>query len=304
MEYVLRTYNLTKTYKNVNVVDNLNLNVKTGDIYGFIGKNGAGKTSTIKMVMGLSKASSGEIELFGDKILNNKCYGRIGSLIDYPGFYLNITGEENLEIHRRMMGFTRKNSINKALEMVGLKNIEDKKVKNFSLGMRQRLGIARALLHHPEFLILDEPTNGLDPIGIKEIRELILDLNQKFGITVLISSHILSEIQLLVTKIGIIHKGRLIEEISYDELKKRNRHYIQLKVDNDKKASFILEKKLDIRDYVVWEDGIIRIYEKLNVVGNINKILVSNDVRVDEIYINLDNLEDYFIRLTGGKIDV
>ncbi|AAO36327.1 bacitracin ABC transporter ATP-binding protein [Clostridium tetani] len=304
MEYVLRTYNLTKTYKNVNVVDNLNLNVKTGDIYGFIGKNGAGKTSTIKMVMGLSKASSGEIELFGDKILNNKCYGRIGSLIDYPGFYLNLTGEENLEIHRRMMGFTRKNSINKALEMVGLKNIEDKKVKNFSLGMRQRLGIARALLHHPEFLILDEPTNGLDPIGIKEIRELILDLNQKFGITVLISSHILSEIQLLVTKIGIIHKGRLIEEISYDELKKRNRHYIQLKVDNDKKASFILEKKLDIRDYVVWEDGIIRIYEKLNVVGNINKILVSNDVRVDEIYINLDNLEDYFIRLTGGKIDV
>ncbi|BDR72965.1 bacitracin ABC transporter ATP-binding protein [Clostridium tetani] len=304
MEYVLRTYNLTKTYKNINVVDNLNLNVKTGDIYGFIGKNGAGKTSTIKMVMGLSKASSGEIELFGDKILNNKCYGRIGSLIDYPGFYLNLTGEENLEIHRRMMGFTRKNSINKALEMVGLKNIEDKKVKNFSLGMRQRLGIARALLHHPEFLILDEPTNGLDPIGIKEIRELILDLNQKFGITVLISSHILSEIQLLVTKIGIIHKGRLIEEISYDELKKRNRHYIQLKVDNDKKASFILEKKLDIRDYVVWEDGIIRIYEKLNVVGNINKILVSNDVRVDEIYINLDNLEDYFIRLTGGKIDV
>ncbi|RXM78602.1 ABC transporter ATP-binding protein [Clostridium tetani] len=304
MEYVLRTYNLTKTYKNVNVVDNLNLNVKTGDIYGFIGKNGAGKTSTIKMIMGLSKASSGEIELFGDKILNNKCYGRIGSLIDYPGFYLNLTGEENLEIHRRMMGFTRKNSINKALEMVGLKNIEDKKVKNFSLGMRQRLGIARALLHHPEFLILDEPTNGLDPIGIKEIRELILDLNQKFGITVLISSHILSEIQLLVTKIGIIHKGRLIEEISYDELKKRNRHYIQLKVDNDKKASFILEKKLDIRDYVVWEDGIIRIYEKLNAVGNINKILVSNDVRVDEIYINLDNLEDYFIRLTGGKIDV
>ncbi|CDI49940.1 ABC transporter ATP-binding protein [Clostridium tetani] len=304
MEYVLRTYNLTKTYKNVNVVDNLNLNVKTGDIYGFIGKNGEGKTSTIKMVMGLSKASSGEIELFGDKILNNKCYGRIGSLIDYPGFYLNLTGEENLEIHRRMMGFTRKNSINKALEMAGLKNIEDKKVKNFSLGMRQRLGIARALLHHPEFLILDEPTNGLDPIGIKEIRELILDLNQKFGITVLISSHILSEIQLLVTKIGIIHKGRLIEEISYDELKKRNRHYIQLKVDNDKKASFILEKKLDIRDYVVWEDGIIRIYEKLNVVGNINKILVSNDVRVDEIYINLDNLEDYFIRLTGGKIDV
>ncbi|NOH16113.1 ATP-binding cassette domain-containing protein [Clostridium cochlearium] len=304
MKYVLRTYNLTKTYKNVNVVDNLNINVKAGDIYGFIGKNGAGKTSTIKMIMGLSKASSGEIELFQNKVLNNKCYGRIGSLIDYPGFYLNLTGKENLEIHRRMMGFTRKNSINKALEMVGLKNIENKKVKNFSLGMRQRLGLARALLHHPEFLILDEPTNGLDPIGIKEIRELILDLNEKLGITVLISSHILSEIQLLVTKIGIIHKGRLIEEINYDDLKKRNRHYIQLKVNDDKKAAFMLEQKLDIRDYIVWEDGVIRIYERLNEGWNINKTLVSNDVRVDEMYINLDNLEDYFIRLTGGKIDV
>ncbi|KAJ50973.1 bacitracin transport system ATP-binding protein [Clostridium tetanomorphum] len=301
MEQVLRTYNLTKTYKNVNAVDNLNINVGKGDIYGFLGKNGAGKTTTIKMIMGLLKVSSGEIELFGNKILDNKCYGRIGSLIDYPGFYLNLTGEENLEIHRRMIGFPGKDSIHNALEMVGLKNIERKKVKNFSLGMKQRLGIARALLHHPEFLILDEPTNGLDPIGIKEIRDLILNLNKKYEITVLISSHILSEVQLLATKIGIIHKGRLLEEISYDELQKRNRHYIQLKVDNDKKASFLLEKNLEINDYVIWEDGIIRVYEKLNEGGNINKTLVSNDVRVEEIYVTVDNLEDYFIRLTGGE---
>ncbi|WP_027624062.1 ABC transporter ATP-binding protein [Clostridium lundense] len=301
MEHVLRTYNLTKTYKNVNAVDSLNINVGRGDIYGFLGKNGAGKTTTIKMIMGLSKVSSGEIELFGNKALDNKCYGRIGSLIDYPGFYLNLTGEENLEIHRRMIGFAGKDSIRNALEMVGLKDIQGKKVKNFSLGMKQRLGIARALLHHPEFLILDEPTNGLDPIGIKEIRELILNLNKKYEITLLISSHILSEVQLLATKIGIIHKGRLLEEISYDELQKRNRHYIQLKVDNDKKASFLLEKNLGINDYVIWEDGLIRVYEKLNEGWNINKTLVSNDVRVDEIYITVDNLEDYFIRLTGGE---
>ncbi|MEW9094717.1 MAG: ABC transporter ATP-binding protein [Clostridiaceae bacterium] len=304
MEQLLRTYDLTKTYKNVNVVDNLNINVARGDIYGFLGKNGAGKTTTIKMIMGLSKVTSGEIEIFGSKVLDDKRYGRIGSLIDYPGFYLNLTGEENLEIHRRMMGFAGKDSINKALEMVGLKNIRGKKVKHFSLGMKQRLGIARALLHHPEFLILDEPTNGLDPIGIREIRELIINLNKQYGITLLISSHILSEIQLLATKIGIIHKGRLLEEISYDELQQRNRHYIQLKVDNDKKASFILEEKLGIKDYVIWEDGLIRVYEKLSEGWNINKTLVSSDVKVDEIYVTIDNLEDYFIRLTGGDSDV
>ncbi|NEZ47329.1 ABC transporter ATP-binding protein [Clostridium niameyense] len=304
MNYILRTYDLTKKYKNLNVVDNLNLNVEQGDIYGFLGKNGAGKTTTIKMILGILKSSHGEIELFRNKILDRKCYGRIGCLVDYPGFYLNLTAEENLEIHRRMIGYPSKDSIKTTLEIVGLKDVGNKKVKNFSLGMKQRLGIARAILHHPEFLILDEPTNGLDPIGIKEIRELILDLNQKFQITVFISSHILSEIQLLVNKIGIIHKGKLIEEIDYDELQKRNRHYIQLKVDNDKKASFMLENKLNINDYVIWENGEIRIYEKLNEAWKINKLLVSNDVNVDELRLTIDNLEDHFVRLTGGACDV
>lgn len=178
MNYILRTYDLTKKYKNLNVVDNLNLNVQQGYIYGFLGKNGAGKTTTIKMILGILKSSYGEIELFENKILDRKCYGRIGYLVDYPGFYLNLTAEENLEIHRRMIGYASKDSINTTLEMVGLKDVGNKSVKNFSLGMKQRLGIARAILHHPEFLILDEPTNGLDPIGIKEIRELILDLNK------------------------------------------------------------------------------------------------------------------------------
>ncbi|KGM94783.1 bacitracin ABC transporter ATP-binding protein [Clostridium novyi A str. 4552] len=303
MSYVLKTYNLTKTYKSTNVVDNLNLNIKKGDIYGFLGKNGAGKTTTIKMILGLLKSTSGRIELFEEDSVNKKYHGRIGCLVD-SGFYLNLTARENLEIHRRMTGFIAKDSIDSALDTVGLKNVKNKKVKQFSLGMKQRLGIARAILHHPEFLILDEPTNGLDPVGIKEIRQLILDLNQKQGITILISSHILSEIQLLVTKVGIIHKGKLIEEIEYHELQKRNRHYIELKVDDDKKTCFLLENELNLKDYIVFADGILRIYEKLNEAWKINKLLVDNDIKVQGIYLTVDNLEDYFMKLTGGTNDV
>jgi bacitracin transport system ATP-binding protein len=299
MEHILKTNSLTKIYKNTVAVDKLNMTINKGEIYGFLGQNGAGKTTTIRMIMGLVKATNGEIELFGNKKNNHKVYQRIGSIIEYPGFYPNLTAEENLEIHRRMVGMESKNCIKDSLNIVGLKDVGDKKVKNFSLGMKQRMGIARALLHNPELLILDEPTNGLDPIGIKEIRELIKDLCSKRGITVLISSHILSEIQLLATKIGIIHKGVLLEEIGYDELQKRNRQYLQIKVNDDKKASFLLEKKLNISDYVVWEKNVIRVYEKINEASRINKAMVSNDVDVNEIALTVDNLEDYFIRLIG-----
>lgn len=222
MDNILRTYDLTKEYKKFTAVKGLNMNIEKGDIYGFLGENGAGKTTTIRMIMGLIRPTSGEIELFSEKSSNkNRNFlQRIGSMIEYPGFYPNLTAKENLEIHRRMIGVQEKDSIEDSLKIVGIADVKDKQVKNFSLGMKQRLGIARALLHHPEFLILDEPTNGLDPIGIKEIRELIIDLCHKQGITFLISSHILSEIQQMATKIGIIHKGVLVEEISYEELQK------------------------------------------------------------------------------------
>lgn len=303
MEYILKTYNLTKEFKNFSAVKNLNMDIKKGEIYGFLGQNGAGKTTTIRMIMGLIKATSGEIELFSQKASNKNrnLLQRIGSMIEYPGFYPNLTAKENLEIHRRMMGIQGKNCIVDSLKIVGIEEVKDKKVKEFSLGMKQRLGIARALLHHPEFLILDEPTNGLDPMGIKEIRELIVDLSHKQGISFLISSHILSEIQQMANKIGIIHKGELLEEIAYEELQKRNRHYINLKVNDDKKAAFILEQKLDIKDFVVWEKNNLRVYEKLQEVSNINKFLVLNDIRVDEICLKVDSLEDYFLRLTGGN---
>lgn len=299
MGTILKTNNLTKIYKGVTVVDKLNITLNKGEIYGFIGKNGAGKTTTIKMIMGLIKANRGEIELFGSNKNNQKIYGKIGSIIEYPGFYPNLTAKENLEIHRRMIGMQSKSCIKDSLNIVGLKDAGDKKVRNFSLGMKQRLGVARAILHNPELLILDEPTNGLDPVGIKEMREFIEDLSNKRGVTVLISSHILSEVQLLATKIGIINKGVLLEEIGYDELQRRNRHYLELKVNNDKKASFLLENKLNISDYEVWEKNIIRVYEKINKSSKINRTMITNDIDVDEISVKLDNLEDYFIRLTG-----
>jgi len=301
MEYILKTYNLTKDFKNFSAVKDLNMNIKPGDIYGFLGENGAGKTTTIRMIMGLMKATSGEVELFSEKASNQNrnLLQRIGSMIEYPGFYPNLTAGENLEIHRRMMGMQDKNCMMDALKTTGIQDVKDKKVKEFSLGMKQRLGIARAILHHPEFLILDEPTNGLDPSGIKEIRELILDLCHTQGITFLISSHILSEIQQMATKIGIIHKGQLLEEIEYDELQKRNRHYINIKVNDDKKASTILEQKLNISDYVIWEKNNLRVYENLEQASNINKILVSNYLCVEELCVKADSLEDYFLRLTG-----
>lgn len=303
MNNILKTYSLTKEYKGFYAVNNLNMCINKGEIYGFLGQNGAGKTTTIRMVMGLVKASSGEVELFEEKASNNNRHllQRIGCIIEYPGFYPNLTAAENLEIHKRMMGIHEKDCIDDVLKKVHIYDVKNKKVKEFSLGMKQRLGIARALLHHPEFLILDEPTNGLDPMGIKEIRELILDLCHNQGITFLISSHILSEIQQIATKIGIIHKGELLEEIDYEELQKRNRNYINIKVSDDKRASFVLEQKLGIKDYVLWEKNNLRVYERLTEASTINKVLVSNNLSIDELCLKADSLEDYFLRLTGGN---
>jgi len=306
MDYILRTINLTKSFKEEKAVDGININVNKGDIYGFLGQNGAGKTTTIRMIMGLVKSTMGEVVLFGQKILpgENSHFSRIGSIIETPGFYPNLTAVENLEIHRRLMGVTNKGYLEEALEVTGMTEARNKKISGFSLGMKQRLGIARALLHKPELLILDEPTNGLDPVGIKEMRRLIQDLSARRKITVLVSSHILSEIQQIATRIGIIHKGRLLEEIDYEALKKKNRSYIEVKVNDDKKASFLLEKALEINDYLVAGLGLIRIYERLNDSANINRVLSENDVEVSSINVANDSLEDYFIKLIGGEFNV
>ncbi|NFS08669.1 ABC transporter ATP-binding protein [Clostridium botulinum] len=302
MENILKTYNLTRKYGTTAVVDNINMNIKKGEIYGFLGRNGAGKTTTLRMIMGLIYPTKGEYELFGKKIGDREVFGRIGAIIETPGFYPNLTARENLDIHRRLMGIPNKEYVDEALDIVGLTNydIKKKKVKKYSLGMKQRLGVARALLHKPELLILDEPTNGLDPVGIKEMRETLLDLNKKKEITILVSSHILGEIQQLATKIGIIHNGKLLEEIDYKSFEKKNRHYINLRVDNDKRAVIILEKSMNIKDYEVTEPNRIRIYEMLDKSNDVAKKMISEGVDVYEVNVMNDTLEDYFVRLTGG----
>ena len=302
MENILQTYNLTRKYGTTAVVDNINMNIKKGEIYGFLGRNGAGKTTTLRMIMGLISPTKGGYELFGKKMGDREVFGRIGAIIETPGFYPNLTARENLDIHRRLMGIPNKEYVDEALQIVGLTNydIEKKKVKKYSLGMKQRLGVARALLHKPELLMLDEPTNGLDPVGIKEMRETLLDLNKKKEITILVSSHILGEIQQLATKIGIIHNGKLLEEIDYKSFEKKNRHYINLRVNNDKKAITILEKSMNIRDYEVIEPNKIRIYEMLDNSNDVAKKMISEGIDVYEVNVMNDPLEDYFVRLTGG----
>ncbi|MDM5186752.1 ABC transporter ATP-binding protein [Bacillus sp. DX4.1] len=302
MSAIIKTTNLTKIYGSQKSVDNLNINVNQGEIYGFIGRNGAGKTTTIRMLLGLIKPTSGKIEIFGEDFFQNQkeILRRIGSIVEVPGFYENLTAKENLLINAKIIGIHKKNAIEEALEIVGLEHVTKKLVGKYSLGMKQRLGIARALLHYPELLILDEPTNGLDPIGIKEMRKLIKSLSQERNITILISSHILAEVEQLVDHMGIIHEGKLLEEIALDTLRKTNRKYLEFQVNNDNKAAMLLENQFHISDYEVHDEGNIRVYSHFGQQGQINKTFVQNDIEVLKIMMSEDRLEDYFTKLVGG----
>ncbi|AIQ12436.1 ABC transporter ATP-binding protein [Paenibacillus durus] len=301
MSVVIKTTNLTKVYGNQKSVNSLNMTVRQGDIYGFLGRNGAGKTTTIRMLLGLIKPTHGEIEIFGENLFNNQkeILRRTGSIVEVPGFYENLTARENLLINAKIMGIYKKEAIEESLEIVGLQNETKKLVGKYSLGMKQRLGIARALLHYPELLVLDEPTNGLDPIGIKEMRRLIKDLATERNITILISSHILSEIEQLVDHMGIIHEGNLLEEVSFEQLRKRNRKYTEFQVSNDNKAATLLDG-LEQVEYEVHDEGNIRLYSHLGQQGQINKMFIQNDIEVTKIIVSEDRLEDYFTKLVGG----
>lgn len=303
MSYVLRTFNLNKRIKNTEIINNLNMNIKKGEIYGFLGENGSGKTTTLKLITNLLKPTSGSIEIFDEPVTNDnfEILKRIGSIIEYPSFYEKLTAMENLQIHKSLMGYEDKNCIVEAIEMVNLKNYEKKLVKQFSLGMKQRLGIARALLTKPELLILDEPINGLDPLGIKDIRELLINLSKNYGMTILISSHILSEVEQIADTIGIIHHGTMIEELDYNTIQQKNRHSIEIITNDVKKAAFLLTEKLGINNFIVDDFNKIKIYEKLNESGKINLILSQNNVEIESINIKKDSLEDYFITLIGGN---
>lgn len=302
---VLKTYNITKKYGEQLAVDNVNMTIKKGDIYGFIGKNGAGKTTLIRLITGLIHKSSGEIELLGINEENelNKARTMVGSLIESPSLYTNMTARENLEVSRLVRNIPGKKCIDEVLELVGLKDVEKKKVKNFSLGMRQRLGIANALMGNPKLLILDEPINGLDPMGIVEIRELLKKINKEKDMTILISSHILSELSELATTYGIISNGKLIEEITAKQLSEKCRQYIDLKVDDTARAVILLERELGISDYEVLEDSNIKVFSNLDNVGEVNSLLSRSGIIVESISVKGENLEEYFMNKVGGVLN-
>lgn len=302
---VLKTYNITKKYGEQLAVDNVNMTIKKGDIYGFIGQNGAGKTTLIRLITGLIHKSGGEIELLGANEENelNKVRTMVGSLIETPSFYTNMTARENLEVSRLVRNIPGKKCIDEVLELVGLKDVEKKKVKNFSLGMRQRLGIANALMGNPKLIILDEPINGLDPMGIVEIRELLKKINKEKDMTILISSHILSELSELATTYGIISNGKLIEEITAKQLSEKCRQYIDLRVDDTARAVILLERELGISDYEVLEDSNIKVFSNLDNVGEINSLLSRSGIIVESISVKGENLEEYFMNKVGGVLN-
>ena len=304
MNYILRTINLSKKYKDIDVITNVNMNIKKGEIYGFLGPNGAGKTTIMKMILNLVKPSVGEIEVFGEK-LNNKAYEtlkRLGSIIEYPVFYDNLTGKENLELHCEYMGYYDKDAIDEALDLVSLNGIDNKQVKDFSLGMKQRLGIARTIITKPELLILDEPINSLDPIGIKEMRDILKMLNKEYNITILISSHILAEIEQIADTIGIINNGRLIKEVSMESIKENNTEYIEILTKDCIRAAYILENDLHIYNFKVIDNTLLRIYDQNLSQKDISKALILKEVEIEAMSRKNNTLEDYFLNLlNGGK---
>lgn len=299
---IIETQNLTKSYADFTAVSNVNLHIPKGAVYGFLGPNGAGKSTTMKMFLGLTKPTSGSFTIDGKKYPEARVeiLKEVGSFIEAPAFYGNLSGEENLEIIRKILGLP-KSSVSEALEIVGLTQFRKRLAKKYSLGMKQRLGLASALIGQPPILILDEPTNGLDPIGIAEVRNFIKNLSVERGKTILISSHILSEISLLADDIGIIDHGVLLEESSMEELEKKNRKYIQLQVSDIPKASLILERQFHVTDYAVQDEHNLRLYDTALDMAAINKALVVQDVAVISSQICNDTLEDYFKQITGGE---
>ena len=302
-DYVIETRNLTKQYGTQTSVSDLNIHVKKGRIYGLLGRNGAGKTTTMKMLLGLTAPTSGEVEILGKNIRtkSKQVLPHIGSLIEAPGFYPNLTGTENLRIFAELRNIKNANAIKGALELVGLPYRDKKLFSQYSLGMKQRLAIALAVMHNPSILILDEPINGLDPIGIAEVRSFIRELCDAQGKTILISSHILSEIALLADDIGIIDHGVLLEEESLAELENKNRHYIQFGVSDSKTAARILQNDLRIQNFKVCDQHILQVMDVNVPIALINRTFIQNGLEVSEAHMCEDTLEDYFKQVTGGE---
>ena len=300
---IIETRGLTKRYGDQVSVSNLDLHVQMGRIYGLLGRNGAGKTTTMKMLLGLTAPTSGTVSLFGQPLKGNetRILPRIGSLIESPGFYPNLTGTENLQIFARLRGLKSPNYIKSALELVNLPYRDKKRYAQYSLGMKQRLAIALAVMHDPELLILDEPINGLDPIGIAEVQDFIRALCEERGKTILISSHILSEIALLADDIGIIDHGVLLEEESLVELEQKNGKVLRFTVSNATVAAQLLQKEMGVRDVAVENGRELTVRDLRLDTGAAVRRFVEAGLVVSDAHLYEDTLEDYFKRITGGE---
>ncbi|MCI8530901.1 ABC transporter ATP-binding protein [Acutalibacter muris] len=301
MQYILQTNHLTKAIGGRELVKDVNLHIKKGEIYGFLGPNGAGKTTVMKMITNLWKPTGGTVEIFGETLTpqSYEVLKRMGSIIEFPTFYDHMTGYENLKLHCEYMGYYNHGSIENALDMLGLTDAASRPAKSYSLGMKERLGIARAILCKPELLILDEPTNGLDPAGMKQIRDLLKMLCTEYGITIMISSHILSEIESIADTIGVINHGTMMKEIGMKEIAQMSLSYIELAVLNTKKAAFVLSEKLGLANFKIVEDGKIRIYDNSVSTQEMSKALALNDVEVIALGKKAETLEDYFLKMTA-----
>ena len=303
MPYILQTNHLTKIIDGKELVKDVNIHIKKGEIYGFLGPNGAGKTSVMKMIANLWKPTEGTIELFGENLtpVSYEVLKRMGSIIEFPIFYEHLSGKENLKLHCEYMGYYHPGSIANVLAMLELTEAADKPVKKYSLGMRQRLGIARAILCGPEFLVLDEPTNGLDPAGMKKLRDLFKILCEEYGITIMISSHILSEVESIADTIGIINHGNMVKEVAMKEISGMNTAYIEVTTPDTKKAAYVLSDKLKLNNFKIMDEHNIRIYESRTSTNDISKALALNEVEISAIGQKAESLENYFLKLTEGE---
>ncbi len=299
---VMEAKGITKTYRQTQALDKVDLKLEKGKIYGFIGQNGAGKTTLIRLITGLAFPTGGELSLWGktgEKELQEQ-RKRIGSLIEGPALYTNMTAYQNMEVQRIQRGIPDKSIIDKTLKLVGLADTGKKKVRNFSLGLKQRLGIAIALLNTPEFLILDEPINGLDPAGIKEVRNLIKTLNKEYGMTILISSHILEELYNTATDFIFIDKGHIIEELSEAELNEKCKQHVEIRTMDPQKAIMVLEQKLNTDNFKLMPDNTIQLYDHLDDLETIAGAMAEEKVLVTGLTVTGDTLEEYFLNKIGG----
>ncbi len=306
MSYVLQTSHLTKRIDGKELVTDVSMHVKKGEIYGFLGPNGAGKTTVMKMITNLWKPTEGTVEIFGETLENTsyEVLKRMGSIIEFPAFYEHMSGRENLQLHCEYMGYYSRESLAEALDLLGLSEAADQPVKRYSLGMKQRLGIARAVLCRPELVVLDEPTNGLDPAGMKQIRDLFRMLSTEYGMTFVISSHLLPEVESIADTVGIISHGKLVRECSMEEISGMNTAFIELSVENVQKASYVLSDKLNLNQFKIMDDSRIRIYENSASTKHISRELLLNGVEITSITKHTESLEDYFLKLTGEEAAV